>query len=140
MKHKKKNNAYYLLLESGEKVIATLSYFLKREKIVNGYFTGIGAVSFAELMFFDTKQKKYLSKLFRGDKEVLNITGNVSLLENKPFIHAHITIADKNYKTIGGHLKEATVGASLEISLVKSDVNLHRNYQQNSGLSLWNFD
>jgi predicted DNA-binding protein with PD1-like motif len=55
---------------------------------------------------------------------------------DKPFIHAHITIADQQFGTFGGHLKEAIVGATCEIYLTRLRGKIQRIKDEITGLNL----
>jgi predicted DNA-binding protein with PD1-like motif len=53
-----------------------------------------------------------------GPLEIVSCVGNVSLKEDAPFVHAHITLSDKEGRTYGGHLMPGTtVGATFEVTL-----------------------
>ena len=70
--------------------------------------TFIGAVQNAKVMYFDQNKKEYVHLDFPEGHEVLSGIGNISLLDEKPYVHVHITLADKDGNTIGGHLDEGT--------------------------------
>jgi predicted DNA-binding protein with PD1-like motif len=65
--------------------------------------------------------------------------GNVSLLNNKPFIHAHITVSDGSLNVKGGHLKTALVSVTCEIFFTKFNKKLVRQFDEQVGINLLNF-
>lgn len=136
MKYKKQKNTYIIRLFKGEKIIEALTKFLTEQKITSAYLLGIGAVSEAELAHYDLEKKKYSSKKFNEQLEIINMTGNIALLEGKPMIHTHIALGDKGMKVLGGHLKEATVAATCEIILKTFEENLEREHDPEIGLNL----
>lgn len=109
--------------------------FLKRNRINSGFFYGIGGFQKAEIAFYDMAKQKFLKKKFLGPFEVLNITGNISQLDDDIAIHAHVTLGDKNYKVIGGHLINATIKATLEIKLSETEI-LERKFDEETGINL----
>ncbi|MBI2548245.1 DNA-binding protein [Candidatus Woesearchaeota archaeon] len=116
MRYKKFDQNYVVVLEKGEKVIASLREFAAREKIMAGSFTGIGGVTNVALSYFSSTKRAYDTKVFGPAMyELVNVTGNFSLASGEPMIHAHATIADKDHKTYGGHLTEAEVAITVEI-------------------------
>ena len=70
--------------------------------------------------------------------ELISLIGNISLVDNKHFIHTHISFADTKYRVFGGHLFDAKVIAAAEFCIFVSDYHLHRKLNCDIGLSLWN--
>ena len=57
MDFKRFGDKYIVRLDKGEEVVETLTEFIKDEDIKLGRVTGIGAVDFAEIGLFYTKEK-----------------------------------------------------------------------------------
>ena len=51
--------------------------------------------------------------------ELTSLTGNITAetVENEPIIHLHATIADKDFRTYGGHVFRAIVSKTIEVVL-----------------------
>lgn len=137
MKHKKAGSTYIIRLDRGEKVIETLTRFCEKRKVRFAHFQGIGTCRRAELGFFQMEKGRYKFKKLPGDYEITSLTGNVSPLDGKPFIHAHIVISGSDFLARGGHLKEAEVLATCEIVLCPLPAALVRKPDPGSGLNLW---
>lgn len=114
--HRDKNN-YILNFAMGENYPAVFLDFLKKKKIGGGFFVGLGACTNPEVAFYDLKKRKYLKKRFKGDLEILNITGNISKMGKETAIHQHITLGKRNFGAFGGHLTDMKIGGTLEIFL-----------------------
>jgi len=124
-------------LKKGDKIVSSIESFLEAEKITCGTLWGLGAISEVELMVYDLEAKKYSSKILKGTFEVASFTATITKGMDKPvMIHPHIVVSDENFDCFGGHLKEGTVAATLEISVVKSDQALTRYFDKNIGLNL----
>jgi predicted DNA-binding protein with PD1-like motif len=136
MKFQKSEGTFIIRLEKGEKIIETLTSFCEKKGIKSGMFHAIGAVLTAELGFYDLGKKEYQFKKFEDLHEIISLTGNVSLVEEKPFLHVHCVLSDKNYNCHGGHLKEGEVGATCEVCLIPSGSKIEREYDQEVGLKL----
>lgn len=136
MRYRRTGTIFLIRFLKGEEVMKSLGEFLTKNNISLASFSGIGAVQKAEIGFYDLKNKKYLWEKIDEEMEVLSLIGNVSLLDGKPFIHAHITLGDRNCNARGGHLKEATVGATLEIVLKKLTGKIKRTFDDEIGLNL----
>jgi len=119
-------NTFVVILEKGEKIIESLRKIVE-EKRVFGYFTGIGAVSWAEIAYGNAETGGYEIKKFSGGFEVTNLTGNITLDEkNETIIHVHITLSGKDHRTIAGHLIEGEVSITCEIFITKINLKLKR--------------
>ena len=136
MKYKKVENKYFIRLERGEKIIETLLKFCKDNKIRLGYLTGIGAVSEVELGHYFLEDKKYTSRKLKEPLEILNLSGNITEMDDKPYLHVHITVSDREMKAFGGHLKEAVVSATCEIVITEVKGELRRKFDDEIGLNM----
>ena len=139
MKYKKTNKGYIIKIERGEKVIETLTKFCNEQNVVNGWISGLGAVSSAEFGHYDLTEKEYALKVYNQMMEVVSMTGNVVLLDGKPFLHVHCVFSDTENKAYGGHVKEMTVRVVLEVLLISSDSTVKRTLDEDIGLRLFDF-
>jgi len=70
--------------------------------------------------------------------EITKLTGNVSLKDGQPMVHAHITLADEQGQAFGGHLAEGTriFACEVIIEAYAGDI-FERTWDETTGLSLW---
>ena len=136
MKYKKIKDTYVIRLERGEKIIDSIKNFCEKNKIKCGYFFGIGALDNVELAHYIVENKKYTSKVFKQPLEITNMTGNVTTMDNKVYLHCHITLGDEEMKVISGHLVEGKIAATCEIVLVSLDAKIKRKHDEFIGLNL----
>ena len=136
MKFVKLGNRYIIKLKKGENVVGNLIKFSEENNIKNAYFSAIGAVLEATLSFYDLKKKKYEDLMLKGEWEITSLVGNIMQMDNKPVVHAHIALSDKQKNLKGGHLKEAVTGGTCEIFLDKLDFNISRKRDEETGLNL----
>jgi len=114
------DHGFVLILEPGEKIKESIKKFAETKSIC-GFFIGIGAVTNPEIAYFDIKNKEYVKRKLAGMFEIVNLTGNIRLnTDNKFEVHAHISLGNKDYNVIGGHLIEAEVAVVLEIFISKT--------------------
>ena len=59
------------------------------------------------------------------------------LIEDEPFIHAHITIGNHNMEIFGGHLFSMNVAVVGEFIIHKIDGNSKRKLNDEIGLATW---
>jgi predicted DNA-binding protein with PD1-like motif len=136
MEYKKTPYGYLVRLIRGEEVIGKLIELVEKEKIKSGFLFGLGAVANPKLGYYDLEAREYRSQTFEGDFEIVNLTGNISQLEGKPFIHAHVTISDEECKALGGHLFSATIHATGEITVIDFGLPISRKLDEQIGLKL----
>lgn len=138
MKAKKTQNGYFITLARGEDVVGTLTALCEQEGIHAAVFTGIGAVERVKIGYYALETKEYFFRDEPGVFEVASMTGNVALVENKPFIHVHAVLsrADESCECIGAHIKEAFVAVTLEIHMQVLDIPLERQHDEDIGLKL----
>jgi len=139
VKGKKIGNRWVLRLDKGDEIIESLTNFLKDNKIVSGYLTGIGATNDVKIGLFNTKDKRYITKTLKGDYEITSLMGNISLQNGEIKLHLHITIADEELKASGGHLYFAKINAVCEIFIEEFPEILKRKEDIKTGLNLLEF-
>jgi uncharacterized protein len=136
MQYQKLDNTYVIKLEKGEAVIDTLTKFCMSEKIANAEFSGIGAVKGLTCGYYELEEKKYYFTDYPDLVEVVSLTGNVFLKDDKPFIHMHGVFTDTKNQAFGGHISEMTVGVVLEVMLRPLNGNIKRTLDTCIGLAL----
>lgn len=99
---------YLFKLPKGKDLLESLADFCHDNQVKCGVVSVVGAVENATISYFDQSKKKYDKKVINEAMEVLSVTGNISILDNRPMVHAHITLADKAHNVIGGHLMAGT--------------------------------
>jgi len=137
MQYRQHENIFFVYLEKGESVVKELTKFCKEYKIYNGYISGIGAVKNIELGSYDSKNNEYIKKIFTDDHELITTQGNIMLLNNEPFIHAHISIGNHKMEIFGGHLFSAKIAVVGEFVINKIDGNSKRAFNDEIGLATW---
>src|SRR3989344_3184431 len=139
MRFKKFKDTFLLVLEPGEEIISSLADFCAKQKIFSAHFSGIGSANSAVISTFDVSEKKYVDNSISGQLEITSLAGNVALKGGKPFVHAHITIGDTEYRAFAGHLKSAMVSAACEIFVTKLSGKIEREYSKATGLNSLKF-
>lgn len=138
MQYQDTNRGYLVVINKTEDVISTLTDFAKAKNISNGVFRGIGAVESLTCGYYNLSEKEYHFKKYEQMLEVVNMTGNVMLKDGEPFIHVHGVFTDETNNAFGGHIKEMTVGVTLEVYLETLDSNCDRQRDEDIGLFLIN--
>ncbi len=92
-------------------LLESISEIIVKNNIKTGYVNLIGAVTSSRIGYFDVNKKEYQylentasSKPF----EIASCSGNISIKNEKPFVHLHIVFADEKGNCHGGHLMRGT--------------------------------
>jgi predicted DNA-binding protein with PD1-like motif len=137
MKYRKENNCFAVILDKGDELVETLTGFVSFQQIHGGVVRGIGGITKAILGFFDNEKKEYLRKEFTGFYELANLTGDISIVDGKPFCHLHAVISDVEMQTFSGHLFSAEVSVTAEIFITPCE-RIERKFDDEIGLNLIN--
>ena len=135
VEHSGQNFLVYIQID--EPVMETLISVCKNNGIMNGQISGIGAVKEIEMGAYDLDSKSYLRKQYPDNHELISFQGNITLKDDNPFIHAHITIGNHDLHTRGGHLFEMKVAVVGEFIIRNIESNVHREFDKNIGLAVW---
>jgi len=125
-------------LPAGADLYESLTAVAHEENIRAGRITGIGAVTHAVVSYYDQASRKYGSVDIDHGMEILSLVGNISIKDGKPFVHAHITLADHDGRAFGGHLMPGTLVFVFEVFIdVFKGEDLVRTPHEETGLALW---
>lgn len=137
MQFQQNGASHFVYIERDEKVMETLTNYCRGQKISNGRLSGIGAVKDIELGAYDLGNKNYLKKQYTGEYELVSCQGNITLKDGQPFIHAHVTIGNREMNTFGGHLFECTVAVVGEFVVEQIEGSTSREMNPEIGLATW---
>ncbi|MBQ7909051.1 MAG: DNA-binding protein [Elusimicrobiaceae bacterium] len=99
---------YIFRLPKGKDLLESLAGFCHDNQVKCGVVNVIGAVENATISVFDQAKKKYDKKVIAEPLEIVSLTGNISIQDNRPCVHAHVMLANKEYQVSGGHLLPGT--------------------------------
>ena len=131
---------HYIKFEKDELLLESLTQYAKDNNIKTAEISFIGAVQNVNVMYFNQSKKEYDKHRLEGGHEVLSGLGNVSILEGEPFVHVHMTVADKNGNAFGGHLDEGTKIWLIEAVIRQPSFlgkGIERHFDDELCLSVW---
>lgn len=99
---------YIFRLPKGKDLLESLAGFCHDNQVKCGVVNVIGVVENATISVFDQAKKKYDKKVIAEPLEIVSLTGNISIQDNRPCVHAHVMLANKDYQVSGGHLLPGT--------------------------------
>ncbi|MBQ2313249.1 MAG: DNA-binding protein [Elusimicrobiaceae bacterium] len=95
---------YIFKISKGKDLLTELTDFCHDNQIKCGIVNGIGSLENATLAYFDQAKKKYEKIVVSKETEILSLTGNISIMDNRSNVHAHVVLAGKDGAILGGHL------------------------------------
>ena len=125
-------------LDHGADLLEGITDICQKNKIQLGRVEAIGAVQKARLAFYNQKTFEYHFFTVDEPLEILKLIGNISLKDGNPFVHAHVTLADKTGAVYGGHLTTGTIIFACEF-IIESIVgaSFERKFDEETHLPLW---
>jgi hypothetical protein len=129
---------HLLRLETGSDVVEEITRFAVDNHLRAAWLSFLGAVRRASLRYYDQEAREYRDFTIDRHLEVLSGVGNISMLDGRPFLHAHAAFADDAGAAFGGHLNIGCEVWSIEVRLEQ----LHgeppvRAFDEPTGLNLW---
>jgi predicted DNA-binding protein with PD1-like motif len=125
-------------LSHGCDLLEDLTRVCVERNIRLGRIAAIGAVKKARIGYYNQKIRTYQFSTLDRPMEILNLTGNISLKDGNPFVHAHVTLADEEGKSYGGHLAPGSIVFACEFILEAFDgPDFNRCPDEETGLPLW---
>jgi predicted DNA-binding protein with PD1-like motif len=128
---------FFARLDHGADIISEITNLAEENGIETGAISAIGALSRAELGYYDQVSHKYCKISVDEPVELASCSGNISLRDARPFVHAHAALSNRTGRTWGGHLTCGTIFA-VEVCLQElSGLPLKRVPDSITGLALW---
>ena len=124
-------------LDHGAEIISQITDIARERKIRAAAISAIGALSRADLGFYDQAGREYLVRAVEEPVEIASCAGNISLLDGQPFVHAHAVLADSSGVTFAGHLVRGSIFAAELFLQELPQQDLHRTPDSQTGLNLW---
>ena len=139
MQYKKFSDVYFVRLERGEEILSSLSALAEKENIALASVSGLGAIDRFTAGVFFPQEKVYRKNDFHGNFEITSLTGTITRMDGKPYLHLHISAGNEYGKVMGGHLNEAHVSATCEVVVRTMEGEVGREFSKEIGLNLFKF-
>ena len=126
---------YVFRVRPGQELLAEIARYCREHAICSGIIIGIiGSAEKAHISFLKELPGKYVGKELTGPLEIVAAQGSVALLNGETIIHIHIQLAVED-ACWGGHLIEATIFSTAEVTIGELDYQLHRQFDSYTGLN-----
>ena len=139
MIYKRFDDRLVIKLDKNDNLVASIKDVLKKENILAGSISGIGASNHLDMGVFNPEIKNYERKIYDEDLEITCILGNVSQKDGEVYTHLHITCGRSDGSAIAGHLNEAKISLTCEIFVDIIDGKILRGHDKDLGIDVISF-
>ena len=143
MDYRKFSEKYYIRLDQGDEIIASLAALCEKEGVTAASVQGIGGCGYAAVGVFDPDAKAYRRQEVAATLELISLDGNATVFEGRPYLHLHASFAyhdeQDEPRVLAGHLLEAVISLTGEIVLTPADGVITRRYDDALGIRVWDF-
>ncbi|MCD4657950.1 MAG: DNA-binding protein [Planctomycetes bacterium] len=131
-----KDNVHVIILDRGEEIMKTLTEYVIEHNLKAGVIKGIGALKDITIGYYNLEKKDYMRRSISPSCELLNFLGNISQVEHKHFIHAHVILTKPDFTLEGGHLFYGIVSVTAEIYIYPLEHEINRFFNDELKLNL----
>lgn len=125
-------------LETGDDLVEGIERFCAEQKVSAAWVNAIGAVRHAAFAYYDQQERRYVELESAEHHEITGFIGNISMREDRQFLHAHGSFATRTGEAVGGHLLAGCEVFVAEVSIREmTGVELVRTPDEVTGLALW---
>jgi predicted DNA-binding protein with PD1-like motif len=125
---------FILVLNAGDEILSSISACAKDAKLLGASISGLGQLHDPTLAYFTSnpKDKPTLTQ-FKGYFELASLNGNVAKNKNGYYTHAHAVLANQKFNGIAGHVNNAKVGLTVEVTITPLPSKLQREVDPETG-------
>ncbi len=139
MEYKKFNNKIVARIDKGEEILKQIKEIALKENIKLASVRALGATNDFTVGVFKTDEKKYYSNEFKGNFEIVSLTGTINTMNGEFYTHIHMSAGNDKGEVFGGHLNKAIVSATCEMVIDIIDGTVDRYFDEEIGLNLFKF-
>jgi uncharacterized protein len=88
------------------------------------------------LGWFDPQRKMYKKIPINGQHEVIGMSGDIALYQDKPVVHTHMIVGAPDGTTRAGHVLAAYVSPTLEVMVTVDPVTMQKRFDPDTDLTL----
>ena len=119
----------------GQELLTEILKYCRQNGITSGIIIGIiGSAKSARLNYLKELPGKYVSENYEGPLEIVAAQGSIALLGSEIIIHIHILLASQT-ACFGGHLAEARIFSTAEVTIGELNTQLNRYADTYTGLN-----
>ena len=139
MEYRKFENKIIARIDKGEEILEKIKEIALQENIKLASINALGATNDFTVGVYKVDEKKYYSNEFKGNFEIVSLTGTINTMNGEFYTHIHMSAGNDKGEVFGGHLNKAIVSATCEMVINVIDGNVDRYFDEETGLNLFKF-
>lgn len=139
MEYRRFGNTIVARIDRGEEILTALQEIAEAENIRLASISALGATNDFTVGVYNVDEKQYHANDFKGNFEIVSLTGTVSTMDGRFYAHLHMSAGDEKGQVFGGHLNRAVVSAVCEMVITVIDGTVDRSFSPEIGLNLFRF-
>jgi len=139
MEYKRFNNTIVARIDKDEEILEKIKEIALKENIKLASVRALGATKEFTVGVFKVDEKKYYSNEFKGNFEIVSLTGTINTMNDEFYTHIHMSAGNDKGEVFGGHLNRAIVSATCEMIINIIDGKVDRYLDEEVGLNLFKF-
>ena len=139
MEYRRFGNTIVARIDRGEEILTALQEIAEAEGIQLASISALGAINDFTVGVYNVDEKQYHANDFKGNFEIVSLTGTVSTMDGRFYAHLHMSAGDEKGQVFGGHLNRAVVSAVCEMVITVIDGTVDRSFSPEIGLNLFRF-
>ncbi len=140
MEYRRFNNTIVARIDRGEEILEKIKEIALKEDIKLANVNALGATNDFTVGVFKVDEKKYYSNSFKGNFEIVSLTGSINTMNDEFYTHIHMSCGNDLGEVFGGHLNRAVVSATCEMFINIIDGRVDRYFDNEVGLNLFRFE
>lgn len=109
MEYRKFDNQVVARIDKGKEIQEQLKLIALTENISLANVNALGAVGAFTVGVFKVEEKKYCANEFKGNYDIVSLTGTITTEDGEYYSHLHMSAGDVEGKVLGGHLNTAII-------------------------------
>ena len=139
MEYRKFENKIIARIDKGEEILEKIKEIALKENIKLASINALGATNDFTVGVYKVDKKKYYSNEFKGNFEIVSLTGTINTMNGEFYTHIHMSAGNDKGEVFGGHLNKAVVSATCEMVIDIIDGKVDRYFDKEIGLNLFEF-
>ena len=139
MEYRKFENKIIARIDKGEEILEKIKEIALQENIKLASINALGATNDFTVGVYKVDEKKYYSNEFKGNFEIVSLTGTINTMNGEFYTHIHMSAGNDKGEVFGGHLNKAIVSATCEMVINIIEGNVDRYFDEEIGLNLFKF-
>lgn len=126
---------FVLILKTGDNLHEGIKKCARDAKLIGASIQGLGQFTNPVFAYYGANAKSHVIPL-EGTYEVISLNGNIAMSQGGYYTHIHAVLGDNTLQASAGHIKEAIIGATAELTITPFSKPLERQVDQETGFGL----